>query len=486
MDFDPERAMRAIASIESAGSGDYSALGPVTKKGDRAFGRYQVMGANIPSWTQAALGRQMTPQEFLANPEAQDAVFKHQFGQNVQKYGNVNDAASVWFTGKPQSQGGVLSDQLGTTGNQYVAKFAQAYGGAPAGQGVLSQVAQQPQPDLPAEGAQDAQGIMSQAQGYQPYQPTMTDSLDKLSAAFFMRDSPQQAQILTNDIAKRAALQAQALRRAQATQERWQTGQPYQQANGKWVVPQTSTNGNRRVVPMTPGEEPAQDPDVPTRQEVVATGRRDQAMTAINQIETVQGHIDTLREALQHGTFKVGPDQTGKMVLQNITGNSDESSRYLKAMESSIIAAATAVAQQQKGALTNFKFQKDMEQVMPSFAANDKKAAYESLKRVSEGLQDNWRSAANGIVTAGRQFPRLGKMMDPVTGDDIDVAEHYKELAKRRHERQQKMYEAEPAFMASPGRGAAPTRNAPPVGFKKNGYVFQGGDPADRASWTKE
>lgn len=55
----------AIANIESRGSGDYGARGPQTASGDRAYGKYQVMGANIPSWTQAALGRSMTRRSSL-------------------------------------------------------------------------------------------------------------------------------------------------------------------------------------------------------------------------------------------------------------------------------------------------------------------------------------------------------------------------------------------------------------------------------------
>ena len=117
---------QAIAAIESKGSGDYAAMGPTTNSGDRAYGKYQVMGANIPSWTQAALGRSMSPQEFLANPQAQDAVFDHRFGGYIQKYGNPYDAASAWFTGRPQSQGGNSKDVLGTSGNGYVQKFANA------------------------------------------------------------------------------------------------------------------------------------------------------------------------------------------------------------------------------------------------------------------------------------------------------------------------------------------------------------------------
>jgi hypothetical protein len=118
----------AIASIESAGSGDYAALGPVTKKGNRAYGRYQVMDFNIGPWTEKYLGRRMTPEEFLSSPEAQDKVFAGEFGSYVQKYGNPQDAASAWFTGQPLSEGGNRSDILGTTGNVYVDKFNRALG----------------------------------------------------------------------------------------------------------------------------------------------------------------------------------------------------------------------------------------------------------------------------------------------------------------------------------------------------------------------
>jgi hypothetical protein len=110
----------AIGSVES--SNNYQALGPQTSSGDRAYGRYQVMGQNIPQWTKEVLGTTLTPQQFLANPQAQDAVFNAKFGQSVQKYGNPQDAASVWFSGRPVAQAGNASDGS-TTVPQYVQKF---------------------------------------------------------------------------------------------------------------------------------------------------------------------------------------------------------------------------------------------------------------------------------------------------------------------------------------------------------------------------
>ena len=116
----------AIARIESGGK--YDTLGPTTYSGDRAYGKYQVMGSNVGPWTKEALGRELTPSEFLASPQAQDAVFRHKFGQYVSRYGNASDAASAWFTGGPQSSGASKSDVLGTTGSQYVDRFNAALG----------------------------------------------------------------------------------------------------------------------------------------------------------------------------------------------------------------------------------------------------------------------------------------------------------------------------------------------------------------------
>jgi hypothetical protein len=127
----------AIKSIESAGSGGYSALGPMLKNGNQALGAYQVMKSNLPSWSTQAFGSPMSPQQFLGNPAAQDTVFEQQFGKLLSKYGNSNDAASAWFTGGPLSSRAGASDILGTTGSQYVDKFNAALGQATQNVGQL-------------------------------------------------------------------------------------------------------------------------------------------------------------------------------------------------------------------------------------------------------------------------------------------------------------------------------------------------------------
>jgi hypothetical protein len=143
-DYTPEQRRNAIASIESAGSGDYAALGkPIggPHGGDRAYGRYQIMGANIPAWSKEVLGRSVTPQEFMADPKIQDAIFDKKFGDYVRKYGEEN-AAQAWFGGEGSIGMTKLEDpnglNIGGYGKKYLEALGQAQGpvtDAPAGLG---------------------------------------------------------------------------------------------------------------------------------------------------------------------------------------------------------------------------------------------------------------------------------------------------------------------------------------------------------------
>jgi hypothetical protein len=115
---DIEKLSQAIAEQESGGN--YKAIGPKTAKGNQAYGKYQVMDFNIPVWTKQVLGKSMTPREFLNDPEAQDKVAVTKMNETFNKYGTVQDVASVWFSGKPINKAGSVSDVTGTTVPQYV------------------------------------------------------------------------------------------------------------------------------------------------------------------------------------------------------------------------------------------------------------------------------------------------------------------------------------------------------------------------------
>lgn len=114
----------AIAKIESGGN--YRALGPVVK-GDRAYGKYQVMGANVPTWTREALGYALSPQKFLQDKEAQERVFEHKFGQYLDKYGPEN-AASLWFSGRLAKDSKGLRD-VNTSAPEYIKAYLNNLGG---------------------------------------------------------------------------------------------------------------------------------------------------------------------------------------------------------------------------------------------------------------------------------------------------------------------------------------------------------------------
>jgi hypothetical protein len=121
----------AIAGIESQGqpNGGYGAIGPVAnQQGNRAYGKYQVLDSNIPAWTKEILGQEMTPQQFLQSPQAQDAVFKAKFGQYVQQYGSPEAASRAWFAGPGGMNNPGARDANGMTVAQYGNKFSAALG----------------------------------------------------------------------------------------------------------------------------------------------------------------------------------------------------------------------------------------------------------------------------------------------------------------------------------------------------------------------
>jgi hypothetical protein len=126
-----------IGGIESAGSGGYQAVGPETGRG-KALGKYQVMPENVGPWSREILGREVTPQEFMSNPQLQDQIFNGKFGQYVEKYG-PEGAAKAWFAGEKGMNNPNARDVLGTSVEDYARKFS----------GVASAQAQQPQAQQP-------------------------------------------------------------------------------------------------------------------------------------------------------------------------------------------------------------------------------------------------------------------------------------------------------------------------------------------------
>lgn len=117
--------MQGISNVES--QGDYNMTSKASKNGDRAYGKYQIMGNNIPAWTTEALGHPMTAQQFLADPQAQERVAAFKLNQSLQQGYSPEDAASIWFSGRPQNKAGNAKDAYGTSVPQYINKFNKGY-----------------------------------------------------------------------------------------------------------------------------------------------------------------------------------------------------------------------------------------------------------------------------------------------------------------------------------------------------------------------
>lgn len=115
------RLSNAIATQESRGN--YNAVGPVVTsgayKGQQALGKYQIMPGNIPSWSREILGYSITPEQFYASPSLQDQLAMGKIYQLLNQYGNPQDVASVWFSGRPLASN-VSRDVTGTSVPEYV------------------------------------------------------------------------------------------------------------------------------------------------------------------------------------------------------------------------------------------------------------------------------------------------------------------------------------------------------------------------------
>lgn len=85
------------AIVEQESGGNYKAIGQPTRYGT-AYGKYQVLDANIPSWTKAYYGKSLTPEQFRNNPAAQDAVARGKLKSYWNKYG-ARGAAAAWYGG---------------------------------------------------------------------------------------------------------------------------------------------------------------------------------------------------------------------------------------------------------------------------------------------------------------------------------------------------------------------------------------------------
>lgn len=123
-----EQFFASIIAQESGG--DYGAIGQPTRYGT-AYGKYQVLDSNIPSWTRQYYGKSLTPQQFLNNRAAQDAVARGKLKSLFNKHG-ARGAAAAWYSGNASLHMSTRPQQGGPSIKQYVDEVISRAGGLPA------------------------------------------------------------------------------------------------------------------------------------------------------------------------------------------------------------------------------------------------------------------------------------------------------------------------------------------------------------------
>lgn len=388
MPFDPRWAS-AISGIES--SGRYNLVGPDNGKGNKPYGKYQVMDFNVGPWTRDALGREMSPQDFLNDPDAQDAVFRHQFGKNVEKYGSPQEAASVWFSGRPMAQAGNARDVLGTTVPGYVAKFNKALG---AGDGVSAIDSAMGNPQQPTGDVMAYAGNTPPGATPPPDDGFMGSLLNRIQGqsngsggTYDLGDALGNAgsSMMALDNAKGAAvLAAMTAANRKAAKPPTMTEWAIEPKSGVFyrTNPQTGQLETRKN-PL------ASDEDKPkaklSESALKNVGESMEKYDYLNQSATNAADI---LDDLNSGRLDLGALKNGANTLKNMTGMSDEKSRALAKYNQYIQSLVNDNLRLNKGVQTEGDAYRELKSIAANGTMWDNDTAKEALKRVIAKSQE--------------------------------------------------------------------------------------------------
>lgn len=106
------RVLNALSGQESGG--DYSVVNSIG-----AIGKYQVMTANVGTWSRQVLGYSVSPSQFRNSPDIQERVVRGIFGGYVNKYG-LRGALAAWYSGDPKRENDYSHVDNGPPVGQYV------------------------------------------------------------------------------------------------------------------------------------------------------------------------------------------------------------------------------------------------------------------------------------------------------------------------------------------------------------------------------
>ncbi len=224
---------------------NYGAVGPVTKKGNRAYGFSQVMDFNVGPWTKQYYGQELTPDQYLQNPEAQFAVTSGRLGGYLSKTGNAGDALSMWHSGRPLAQARAqgATDHYVTT-NDYVNQILGLPSTVDRSMMALAPEGADGQPQTP----QGAQSISLGDQENQQPLNNIGSTLANMGASIASLDRGGTGIASLN--ASRVASNLASQEQAREAQGGWKYAGQTQ--NGQGLMFQNS-RGEIRVEPLAPG-----------------------------------------------------------------------------------------------------------------------------------------------------------------------------------------------------------------------------------------
>ena len=447
----------AISSIESGGR--YDAIGPATRSGDRAYGKYQVMGANIPAWTRKHLGRELTPQQFLADKDAQEKVFAGEFGGYVQKYGNPQDAASMWFSGRPAAQGAGRNDGY-TSQPEYLRRFNAALGGGGAPAPVQTVQARPLDPDAPLRNASNALLRGGELQAGLGLQNQLFERSEKARAQAEARRKEGEA--LFGELALRAD-----------TPEKWARAVEMARQGGLPVAGLEDFSAREFVIARA-GKSP----------EFMAVGKRvfnksdgsfvpDPASQGADNVSDGAGELEKgMRWRMRDG--KLDLDASGRPIAEPIPGSPREA-------VTAEVAARIGLAD---------KFKKDAPNLRADIQGGALGGMDFYLKRGKAGdilrrIEDGQEALVRNLTGAGMNLQEAESYAERFSPGRLDGTEtilsKFDNLVKNLDAVQERVMIGR--GVAGVDRTAPQTTDAPQIGAVEDGYRFKGGNPSDPKSW---
>jgi hypothetical protein len=231
------------------------------------------------------------------------------------------------------------------------------------------------------------------------------NTLVRLGAALMARDNPSGAQALLNAIPKADKDSTATVKGAQVITN----------GQGQSFVRNIMSDGTVKVTPLKPGEvspaelnkaNPVAKPDKMSAFEQREAGFSSRALAqSQNQYDKAQD----IQEAIISGKFSPTWDNRLGAFVDNSTGHSTESGRWLKELNSLVNRSTLTTMSFQKGTATDQRMKFDLESIFPKSSQYDAATVFDSLDRVKQVAQENYGGAATQLNKQAAAHPSMGQ-----------------------------------------------------------------------------